>query len=524
MPPKKRVAIGKISSTVKKKRLERKNETCHQRNKRLADARRRAFLSRTSKTPKPSAISGSSSLESFLCENNAAFNALLQCTPVMDNLLFEECKKRCSSSRPRKHPAFNKSSKMQRLRRVRERLVGLLEQRYSEWQQKYSQRNSAIQNMPATKIKELLDPTEFQMDDINHFADFLIFDEPVEEIMNDMVRYVEHQFINMDDSVQKRESSECFENEAADYDSLHNSVTNDLSFVNKQMNDISTLKSNSQAFLPYIKEEIDEVVTFSDESYNILHGEIKIETSIKIETDSQSSFRSEDEIVSVNSLRMIDQGNTSPLNKNNEISGPSNVSCTTNCSTECHAERNENYDGKCQFIKLEFQEVNCNEGEKNCQQETSSESMYHKTEVPVRKNRKRIFPALNVSPKWKDDRITDYSRTNRDILNEKLDAKKCVTSNFSRLSQNPVISRDVSEENQTSVKTKSLKKNKLKKKHIRNNLKNKSICIEADCKIMQENVSVSPTKINLDEESYETRHIFDPDFGKIKISDIRGKI
>ncbi|GFY15700.1 uncharacterized protein TNCV_1283451 [Trichonephila clavipes] len=43
----------------------------------------------------------------------------------------------------------------------------------------------------------------------------------------------------------------------------------------------------------------------------------------------------------------------------------------------------------------------------------------------------------------------------------------------------------------------------------------------ADCGNIEENVSVSPAKINLDEESYETRHIFDPDFGKIKISDIR---
>ncbi|GFY51457.1 uncharacterized protein TNIN_460071 [Trichonephila inaurata madagascariensis] len=270
--------------------------------------------------------------------------------------------------------------------------------------------------------------------------------------------------------------------------------------------------NDSQAFLPYIKTEIDEDATFSDESYNILHREIKIET------DSQSSFHCEDEILSVNSLQMIDQENTSPLNRNHEIPGSSNVSCTTNCSTEYHAEKNENCDGKSLFIKLEFQEVNCNEGEKTRQQETDLESIYHKTSPLVRKKKKRIFPVLNVSPKWKADRITDYSRANRDISNEKLAVNEC-----SHLSQNPVISRDVSEENQTAVKTKKLKKKDKLKKKRKKNLKKKSICIKAaDCGNIEENVPVSPTKINLDEESYETRHIFDPDFGKIKISDVRG--
>ncbi|PRD21189.1 UNVERIFIED_CONTAM: hypothetical protein NCL1_52529 [Trichonephila clavipes] len=132
MPPKKRVAIGKISSAAKKKRLERKKESPYQRNKRLADARRRAFISRTSKTPEPVVSSVSSTMES-LREKNAAFNALLQCTPVMDNLLFDESKKKYSRCRRRKHPGFNKGSKMQRIRRVRERLVGLLEQKYAEW-------------------------------------------------------------------------------------------------------------------------------------------------------------------------------------------------------------------------------------------------------------------------------------------------------------------------------------------------------------------------------------------------------
>ncbi|GFY15690.1 uncharacterized protein TNCV_1283351 [Trichonephila clavipes] len=466
MPPKKRVAIGKISSAAKKKRLERKKESPYQRNKRLADARRRAFISRTSKTPEPVVSSVSSSMES-LREKNAAFNALLQCTPVMDNLLFDESKKKYSRCRRRKHPGFNKGSKMQRIRRVRERLVGLLEQKYAEWQQKYSQRNSGIQNVPVTKIKKILDPIECNMDDINSFADFLMFDEPVREIMNSMVKYVESQFIEMDGTVQKREYSECSENEAANYDFLHNSATKDLSCMN-----------DSQAFLPYIKKEVDEDATFSDESYNILHGEIKLETSVKIETDSQSSFHSEDEILSVNSLQLIDQENTSPLNKNHEISDSSNVSCTTNCSTE-YAEKNENCDGKSQFIKLEFQEVNCYEGEKNCDQETDLESMYHKTSSLVKKKRKIFFPALHVSPKWKTDRVTDYSRANRDISNEKLAVNECVTSNFSHLSQNPVISRDVSEENQTSGKTKRLKKkDKLKKKRTKESLKKKSICIK----------------------------------------------
>ncbi|GFY59217.1 hypothetical protein TNIN_390201, partial [Trichonephila inaurata madagascariensis] len=110
-----------------------------------------------------------------------------------------------------------------------------------------------------------------------------------------------------------------------------------------------------------------------------------------------------------------------------------------------------------------FQEVNCNEGEKTHQQETDLESMYHKTSSLVRK-KKRIFP--------------DYSRANRDISNEKLAVNEC-----SHLSQNPLISRDVSEENQTAVKTKKLKKKDNLKKCKKNNLKKKSICIKSQiCK------------------------------------------
>ncbi|GFY51456.1 hypothetical protein TNIN_460061, partial [Trichonephila inaurata madagascariensis] len=79
-----------------------------------------------------------------------------------------------------------------------------LDEKKEKRQQKYSQRNSGIQNVPVTKIKELLDPIECNMDGINSFADFLMFDEPVEEIMNGMIKYVESQFIKMDGTVKRR--------------------------------------------------------------------------------------------------------------------------------------------------------------------------------------------------------------------------------------------------------------------------------------------------------------------------------
>ncbi|PRD21401.1 UNVERIFIED_CONTAM: hypothetical protein NCL1_51814 [Trichonephila clavipes] len=262
----------------------------------------------------------------------------------MNNFLF--MRRETRSSRPRKHPFRNKRSKVQRLRRAKEREIkfkALLEQNTAfvqEWLQKVSQGNSAIQDMLFTKTKEVLDPIEQNVNDLNYFSNFFMFDEPVEE--------------NVDDSVKKR--------------------------MNSELNDKSTLRTDSQVHLSHIKKEVDEDATFSNEDCYILHEKIP---AIKVETDSQSFCHNEDKILSANSLHKINQENSSPLNKNHEISDSSNMSCTTNSCTEYHSERNENCDDKCQFIKLEFQEVNCDKYTDTFQEEIDLETMYHKTRADI---------------------------------------------------------------------------------------------------------------------------------------------
>ncbi|GFQ64851.1 uncharacterized protein TNCT_97421 [Trichonephila clavata] len=451
----------------------------------------------------------------------------------MNNFLFMRRESR--SSRPRKHPFRNHRSKVQRLRRARERekkFKALLEQNTAfvqAWLQNVSEGNSAIQDMLLTKTKEVLDPIEGHANDLNYFSNFFTLDESIEETMGDTRQIVcEHEFKNMDDSVQKRMNAEYFENEVVNYDSksgndsftrntthfLHNSATNDSSCMNIQMNDKSTLRTDSLVHLSNIKKEVDEDNTFSNENCYMLHEKMPI---IKVETDSQLSCHSEDKILSGNSLYTINQENTSPLNKNHEISGSSKISCTTNSCTEYHKERNENCDDKCQFIKLEFQEVNCDEYAETSQEETDLESMYCKTRADVREDPKRTYTvaALNNSTKWKG-RVVDYSRTNREIMNEKRNARRLIIRNFLYHPRNPLLPMDIYEESELSGETSENQKAK------DDDFKNNVTCTKKTCKKVQKcDLSHSQTTINLDEEIFKTKHLLDPDFGRIRICDLR---
>ncbi|GFY78956.1 uncharacterized protein TNIN_369281 [Trichonephila inaurata madagascariensis] len=434
----------------------------------------------------------------------------------MNNFLF--MRRETRSSRPRKHPFRNKRSKVQRLRRAREREIkfkALLEQNAASvqaWLQKVSQGNSAIQDMLLTKTKEVLDPTEPNVNDLNYLSNFFMFDEPVEE--------------NMDDSVWKRMNSEYFENEGANYDSksgndsvtrsathfLHNSSTNDLSYMNIQMNDKSTLRTDLQVHLSNIKKEADEDATFSNEDCYILHEKIP---TIKVESDSKLSCHNEDKILSANLLHTINQENPSPLNKNHEISDLSNMSCTINSCTEYHSERNENRDDKCQFIKLEFQEVNCDKYTETFQEEIDLETMYHKTRADIMEDpTSYTVAALNDSTKWKG-RVLDYSRTNREIMKEKRNARRLIIRNFLYHPQNPLLSMDICEKRELSAET---SENLMAKD---NDFKN-MICTKKTCKkVHSSDLSHFQTTLDLDDEIFKTKHIFDPDFGRIRISDMR---
>ncbi|GFY15711.1 uncharacterized protein TNCV_1283561 [Trichonephila clavipes] len=393
----------------------------------------------------------------------------------MNNFLF--MRRETRSSRPRKHPFRNKRSKVQRLRRAKEREIkfkALLEQNTAfvqEWLQKVSQGNSAIQDMLFTKTKEVLDPIEQNVNDLNYFSNFFMFDEPVEE--------------NVDDSVQKR--------------------------MNSELNDKSTLRTDSQVHLSHIKKEVDEDATFSNEDCYILHEKIP---AIKVETDSQSFCHNEDKILSANSLHKINQENPSPLNKNHEISDSSNMSCTTNSCTEYHSERNENCDDKCQFIKLEFQEVNCDKYTDTFQEEIDLETMYHKTRADIMEDpTSYTVAALNDSTKWKG-RVLDYSRTNREIMKEKRNARRLIIRNFLYHPQNP-LSMDIYEKSEMSAETSENLKGK--DNDFKNVIHTKKTCK----KVHKSDLSHFQTTIDLGDEIFKTKHLFDPDFGKIKISDMR---
>ncbi|GFQ64847.1 uncharacterized protein TNCT_97391 [Trichonephila clavata] len=303
--------------------------------------------------------------------------------------------------------------------------------------QKVSKGNSAIQDMLLTKTEKVLYPIEQNVNDLSYYSNFFMFDEPIEKTISD-TKQIEHEFKNMDDSVQKRMNSKYFENEIVNYDSKsgddiftrnathfrHNSTKNDSSCMNIQMNDKSTLRTDSLVHLSNIKKEVDEDNTFSNENCYIWHEKMPI---IKVETDSKSSCHSEDKILSAKSLCAINQENPSPLNKNHEISGSLKMSCTTNPSTEYHRERTENYDDKCQFIKLEFQEVNCDEYAETSQEETDLKSMYCKTRADVREDPKRTYTVAGSDTDSEYESSASGLSTKKKLCTE-IVHKKCVTT------------------------------------------------------------------------------------------------
>ncbi|GFU25920.1 uncharacterized protein NPIL_102851 [Nephila pilipes] len=441
----------------------------------------------------------------------------------------KKCKKK-GASRQLKHPYQNCRSASQRLRRAKEREIKmktLLKQIVAVCKYKHSQESSALQEMSAKKTKELPGSIELNASDLNHLSDFLTYDKPVEEIMNDLIKCIEYQLKNGNDNVQQIRNSESIPNQTAKYvnsggdsialstiHSLYNSATNNISYINKQLNDESALKVNPQVFLSNVKHEVnerEENATFLSESCYTSHLET---SSVRMRTDSEIYFLNGNEVLSINPLHVTDEENICPLNKNCEVSNsviPSNMCCITSSCTELHAERNDNNDDNLLFVKLEFQEDNDNEYEKIFQQEMNLESMHHKTKTHVKEEPKKTYTvaALNGSPKWKGH-IVDYCRTNREISDEKFDVNKLTTHNFSHPSKNPIITSDDYEESQMSVKT------------TRNNLKNNRICSKKNCRnIRKTGVSNSKAAINMDGEIYKTSYIFDPEFGKITISNTR---